>query len=31
MIAAAPDPCLVPTVFVSPDGRPLTYFAVTGA
>jgi hypothetical protein len=31
MIAAAPDPCLVPTVFVSPTGRPNVYFAVTGA
>jgi hypothetical protein len=30
-IAEAPDQCLAPTVFVSPDGRPLTYFAVTGA
>jgi hypothetical protein len=26
-----PAQCLAPTVFVSPDGRPLTYFAVTGA
>ena len=30
-IAASPAQCLAPTVFVSPDGRPLTYFAVTGA
>jgi hypothetical protein len=30
-IAAAPDECLAPTVFVSPDGRPNVYFAVTGA
>jgi hypothetical protein len=30
-IAAAPKECIAPTVFVSPDGRPKTYFAVTGA
>jgi hypothetical protein len=30
-IAAAPKPCRVPTVFVSPNGRPNVYFAVTGA
>jgi hypothetical protein len=30
-IAAAPDECLAPAVFVSPDGRPNVYFAVTGA
>jgi|tagenome__1003787_1003787.scaffolds.fasta_scaffold19551703_1 hypothetical protein len=30
-IAASPDECLAPTVFVSPDGRPKVYFAVTGA
>jgi hypothetical protein len=30
-IAAAPEKCEAPTVFVHPAGRPLTYFAVTGA
>jgi hypothetical protein len=29
-IAAAPDECPVPAVFVSPDGRPKVFFAVTG-